>query len=114
AWIADNLVSDVWEPISPVSGELDAFEWKVPQESLASPEATLLEAEMSAAARGAAEPARPAPPPAPPPAPRPAAPPPPAPRRPPSEVLMPIARAPDDPGPDSEDDDIDRIAARPY
>jgi len=30
AWTADGLVSDEWEPISPVSGKLDAFEWKVP------------------------------------------------------------------------------------
>ena len=30
AWTADGLVSDEWEPISPVSGRLDAFEWKVP------------------------------------------------------------------------------------
>ncbi len=30
AWTADGLVSDEWEPISPVTGRLDAFEWKVP------------------------------------------------------------------------------------
>jgi HemY protein len=30
AWTADGLVSDEWEPMSPVSGKLDAFEWKVP------------------------------------------------------------------------------------
>ena len=30
AWTADGLVSDEWEPISPVTGKLDAFEWKVP------------------------------------------------------------------------------------
>lgn len=30
AWTADGLVSDEWEPISPVSGRLDAFEWKIP------------------------------------------------------------------------------------
>lgn len=30
AWTADGLVSDEWEPVSPVSGRLDAFEWKVP------------------------------------------------------------------------------------
>ena len=29
-WTADGLVSDEWEPISPVTGKLDAFEWKVP------------------------------------------------------------------------------------
>lgn len=30
AWTADGLVSDEWEPVSPVTGKLDAFEWKVP------------------------------------------------------------------------------------
>ncbi len=127
AWVADGIVSDVWEPVSPVSGRFDAFEWKVPQESLAGPESALLEPEAAAPEPGPpvppaipapvpAPPAAPAPvtPPAPPPAvtPAPAAPTPAA-RKPPSEVLMPLARAPDDPGPD-DDDDLDRVAARPY
>jgi HemY protein len=30
SWTADGLVSDEWEPVSPVTGKLDAFEWKVP------------------------------------------------------------------------------------
>jgi HemY protein len=30
AWTADGIVSDEWEPVSPVTGRLDAFEWKVP------------------------------------------------------------------------------------
>src|SRR4030095_834733 len=30
AWTADAFVSDYWLPISPVSGRLDAFEWKDP------------------------------------------------------------------------------------
>jgi HemY protein len=30
AWTADGFVSDRWMPVSPVSGRLDAFEWKVP------------------------------------------------------------------------------------
>lgn len=29
-WTADGYASDQWAPISPVTGELDAFEWKVP------------------------------------------------------------------------------------
>ena len=29
-WTADGMVSDEWEPVSPVTGRLDAFEWKVP------------------------------------------------------------------------------------
>ncbi|MEM1287758.1 MAG: heme biosynthesis HemY N-terminal domain-containing protein [Pseudomonadota bacterium] len=32
AWVADGYVSSTWEPISPLSGRLDAFEWKVPVE----------------------------------------------------------------------------------
>ena len=31
-WVADGVVSDEWRPVSPVTGELDAFEWKVPPE----------------------------------------------------------------------------------
>ena len=30
AWTADGFVSDRWMPLSPVSGRLDAFQWKVP------------------------------------------------------------------------------------
>src|SRR5262249_1981173 len=30
AWIADGYVSDQWLPVSPVSGRLDALEWRVP------------------------------------------------------------------------------------
>jgi HemY protein len=30
AWTADSYVSDRWLPISPISGRLDAFEWRVP------------------------------------------------------------------------------------
>lgn len=37
AWTADNIVSDEWEPISPVTGRLDAFEWKVPVASTSRP-----------------------------------------------------------------------------
>jgi HemY protein len=38
AWTADGLVSDRWLPVSPVSGRLDAFQWKVPLAELAAPE----------------------------------------------------------------------------
>ncbi|MCI5075513.1 heme biosynthesis HemY N-terminal domain-containing protein [Oricola sp.] len=34
AWTADGYVSETWEPVSPISGRLDAFEWKVPVERL--------------------------------------------------------------------------------
>ena len=30
AWTADGVVSERWAPISPVTGALDAFQWKVP------------------------------------------------------------------------------------
>lgn len=30
AWVADGDVRDEWAPVSPKTGELDAFEWKVP------------------------------------------------------------------------------------
>jgi HemY protein len=32
AWVADGYISERWAPISPVTGRLDAFEWKVPVE----------------------------------------------------------------------------------
>jgi HemY protein len=31
-WVADGVVSERWAPMSPVSGRLDAFEWKTPLE----------------------------------------------------------------------------------
>ncbi len=37
AWIADGYVSDKWLPLSPVTGRLDAFEWKVPFDQLEGP-----------------------------------------------------------------------------
>lgn len=35
AWVADGYVSSVWEPVSPLSGRVDAFEWRVPLERFA-------------------------------------------------------------------------------
>jgi HemY protein len=35
-WIADGITADEWEPVSPVSGTLDAFEWRVPLAAVAS------------------------------------------------------------------------------
>jgi len=32
AWTADGLVLDAWQPLSPLSGRLDAMEWRVPAE----------------------------------------------------------------------------------
>jgi HemY protein len=37
AWTADGIISDRWLPVSPVSGRLDAFEWRVPVAELAPP-----------------------------------------------------------------------------
>lgn len=39
AWIADEIISDRWEPASPVTGKLDAFHWAAPQERLSDPDA---------------------------------------------------------------------------
>ena len=33
AWVAGDIVSEVWAPISPVTGEVDAFRWRRPPES---------------------------------------------------------------------------------
>lgn len=33
AWTADGIVSETWAPVSPVTGALDAFQWRVPVEA---------------------------------------------------------------------------------
>lgn len=33
AWTADGVVSDTWAPVSPVTGQLDAFQWRVSVEN---------------------------------------------------------------------------------
>lgn len=38
AWTTDGVTSDDWAPASPVTGRLDAFEWKIPVQSRALPE----------------------------------------------------------------------------
>ena len=121
AWTADGFVSEQWMPMSPVSGRIDALEWKAPVAAIASaPAADEVVAEP--------EPARPvieaksaAPIPVPPPsgsAPAAAVTPAPGPETPaamPSiagpraagarevpETVVPIAHVPDDPGPDPD------------
>ncbi|MFK5979569.1 MAG: heme biosynthesis HemY N-terminal domain-containing protein [Rhizobiaceae bacterium] len=37
AWTADGYVSEKWLPISPVSGEIGAFQWRLPVEQLGAP-----------------------------------------------------------------------------
>jgi HemY protein len=111
AWIADGYVSDQWLPISPVSGRIDAFEWKAPAGAIASSPAAEVESEPEPA-RPVIE-AKPAPAPvasaaaAPPPQPAPA----PAPRavsgtRQVPESVVPIAHVPDDPGPDPDQEPL--------
>jgi HemY protein len=99
AWTADGFVSDRWMPVSPVSGRLDAFQWKVPVEEV------VVEGGMI---EGHAPPAiGTAPPPEPPPHEPPAAP---AARVPsvrrdggePQAPIIPLVHAPDDPGPEAE------------
>jgi HemY protein len=99
AWTADGFVSDRWLPVSPVTGRLDAFQWKVPLAELGAPAeegaaSVLIEAPREVASPplngtdpGAREAAAP---------PRRAA----QPTRPPP--IVPLAHVPDDPGPEPE------------
>lgn len=34
-WTADGITAEDWEPLSPVTGKLDAFEWRVPTSAVA-------------------------------------------------------------------------------
>ncbi|NDV87450.1 heme biosynthesis protein HemY [Aurantimonas aggregata] len=45
AWTADGLVAEHWAPISPVTGRLDAFQWKVPVERIAADDGPMIEAQ---------------------------------------------------------------------
>jgi len=71
AWVADGVVSDRWAPVSPVTGRLDAFEWRIPMERSAPADQDALpleiaelerleQAEDAAAARRAASQSQPA------------------------------------------------------
>jgi HemY protein len=33
-WFADGVISNRWEPVSPVNGRLDAYQWRVPVETM--------------------------------------------------------------------------------
>jgi HemY protein len=69
AWIADGYVSDRWLPVSPVTGAVDAFEWKAPVDAIGRGDTTLVieerpeppmkEIGVAPKALAAAEPARP-------------------------------------------------------
>ena len=58
AWTADGYVSDRWLPVSPVTGRLDAFEWRVPLTGMTSA-APVIESDpvLVIPAKPAAEPA---------------------------------------------------------
>ena len=49
AWTADGFVSDRWLPVSPVTGRLDAFQWKVPVAELDAREPVMIEAPVERA-----------------------------------------------------------------
>lgn len=46
AWTADGIVSDHWAAISPVTGALDAFQWRVPVESVDKTEGEVLASKL--------------------------------------------------------------------
>jgi HemY protein len=48
AWTADGVVADRWAPVSPVTGALDAFRWRVPVEAIDQPAGALLAAKVEA------------------------------------------------------------------
>jgi HemY protein len=50
-WTADGVVSDRWQPVSPVTGHLDAFQWRVPVEALDKGDQTLLAQKLEELAR---------------------------------------------------------------
>lgn len=118
AWTADGLVSERWMPVSPVSGRLDAFQWKIPLAELPAPAPFIEEAPRPPAVvtapapldSGSREPAEtlievPSTPEAPAEAPAPASPPRESARpaaAPSVETVVPLVHAPDDPGPDAE------------
>jgi HemY protein len=107
AWTADGVVTDRWMPVSPVSGRLDAFEWRVPLAEIGierppiepdppfAPKPAVIETAPMAAtetkpSRGKSAPDKSKP--------KAAAK---TPMRPQAEPIIPLVHAPDDPGPDS-------------
>jgi HemY protein len=94
-WTADGYVSDRWLPVSPVTGRIDAFVWRVPLTGAVA--APVIEPELPAPASAAASPpehnavvhAEPA-----------------GGHLPPvkAEPVIPLVHAPDDPGPDATEE----------
>jgi HemY protein len=106
-WTADGYVSDRWLPVSPVSGRLDAFEWRVPLTGVTNhapviepeplPDTEQIEASPKQIEADQAPQEESQAPPAPTPA---------APRRrtrttPKADPVIPLVHAPDDPGPEA-------------
>lgn len=117
AWMADGYVSDQWLPMSPVTGRIDAFEWKAPAVAIAPSPAVEVEPQPqpappvieAKAAPSSAASAAAAPQPAPVRDPR-AVPP----TRQVPESVVPITHVPDDPGPDPDRDPMpDSTATTP-
>jgi HemY protein len=117
AWTADGYVSDRWLPLSPVTGRLDAFEWRVPLTGMTST-APMIESDtvLVVPAKPAAAPMHepndsdhailpttngPAP------SPQPLS----QPAQPKSEPVIPLVHAPDDPGP--ADDIVEETEPEP-
>lgn len=46
AWTADGIVSETWAPISPVTGALDAFQWRVPVDEMQTAEGAELTSKL--------------------------------------------------------------------
>ena len=55
AWIADGYVSDRWLPVSPVTGAVDAFEWKAPVDAIGRGDDTLIIEERPEAVTASAQ-----------------------------------------------------------
>lgn len=47
AWIADGVTSDRWAPVSPVTGAIDAVEWRVPADEAEGGEERILGADLT-------------------------------------------------------------------
>src|SRR5690606_11299806 len=55
-WTADGVTSERWQPVSPVSGELDAFQWRVPPGDAEGGEDRILGADLSEFIASSSEP----------------------------------------------------------
>jgi HemY protein len=47
-WTADGVIAERWMPVSPVTGRLDAFQWRVPVADLTPPQGPVIEPEAPA------------------------------------------------------------------